>query len=489
MTLLYNESEWTFDKIEKTWKAIDHIGKNVFELDYYEPSIQIISFEQMLDNYSSVAMPNMYSHWSFGKSFIANYEAFKKGRMPLAYEVVINTNPCLAYLMENNTMTMQTLVLAHAVCGHGSFFKNNYLFKKWTDADFILDYLEFARQYIKTCEIKYGQLPVESILDAAHALSNYGVDKYKRRGSINKELKRVRTKELQDYLDSISNELLDKTTKVDVQTRTDKIDNMIKNINEEERKLPEENILYYIEKNSHVLAPYMKEIVRIVRKIHQYFYPQMQTQLMNEGWACFIHYHILQELYNTKQISEGHYTEFLISHTNVCYQPDYANINVYALGFAMMMDIKRICQEPDDEDKKLFPEIAGKDWLPTMKDIIENYRDDSFVLQFLSPKVIRKFNLFALRDDKSVYFHKVLATHADDEYTDLKKTLSEYFARDYAVPDIEIVNQYNNDGAQELILQYKDNSNKWLDSDKAHKVLQYLDYLWGSPVTLHIKED
>src|SRR3546814_5320350 len=79
-----------------------------------------------------------------------------------------------------NSATMQTLVIAHAAFGHNHFFKNNYVFKQWTDAEGILDYLEFAKRYIAQCEERYGQLPVERVLDAAHALMNQGVHRYPR---------------------------------------------------------------------------------------------------------------------------------------------------------------------------------------------------------------------------------------------------------------------------------------------------------------------
>ena len=147
-------------------------------LDIYPNQIEVITAEQMLDAYSSVGMPLFYKHWSFGKHF-AHQEAFyRKGLMGLAYEIVINSSPCISYLMEENTATMQTLVIAHAAFGHNHFFKNNYLFKQWTDADGILDYLDFAKGYVAQCEERHGRLAVEQTLDAAHALMSHGIDRY-----------------------------------------------------------------------------------------------------------------------------------------------------------------------------------------------------------------------------------------------------------------------------------------------------------------------
>ena len=134
----------------------------------------------MMDAYASVGMPVNYRHWSYGKEFIATEKNYKRGHMGLAYEIVINTNPCISYLMEENTMAMQALVIAHAAYGHNSFFKGNYLFRMWTDAASIIDYLVYAKNYVAECEERHGLDAVESFLDSCHALQNHGVDRYRR---------------------------------------------------------------------------------------------------------------------------------------------------------------------------------------------------------------------------------------------------------------------------------------------------------------------
>src|SRR5215510_15350211 len=172
---LFTDSEWDFATVERTYKAIEDIALNDLKLDVYPNQIEVISSEQMLDAYSALGMPLMYNHWSFGKLFAREEALYRHGLQGLAYEMVINSNPCISYIMEENSMAMQTLVIAHAAFGHNHFFKNNYLFKQWTDADGILDYLEFAKGYIASCEERYGQLQVERLLDAAHALMRQGV--------------------------------------------------------------------------------------------------------------------------------------------------------------------------------------------------------------------------------------------------------------------------------------------------------------------------
>jgi stage V sporulation protein R len=127
-------SEWTFELIETYDRAIHDIAVGEYGLDIYPNQLEIITAEQMMDAYSSVGMPVNYHHWSFGKQFVSTEKSYKRGQMGLAYEIVINSNPCISYLMEENSMTMQALVIAHAAYGHNSFFKGNYLFRTWTDA-------------------------------------------------------------------------------------------------------------------------------------------------------------------------------------------------------------------------------------------------------------------------------------------------------------------------------------------------------------------
>jgi stage V sporulation protein R len=134
--------------------------------------------------------------------------------------------------------------------------------------------------------------------------------------------------------------------------------------------------------------------VRIVRKIAQYFYPQRQTQVMNEGWATFWHHALLNTLYDEGHLTDGVMIEWLKSHTNVIFQPPvghpaYGGINPYALGFAMYTDLRRICEHPTDEDREWFPQLAGTPWLPALHHAMRNFKDESFIGQYLSPKVIR----------------------------------------------------------------------------------------------------
>jgi len=268
--------EWDFDKIEEIYVECKKIADEEYGLNYYPIQLEIISSEQMLDAYSSVGLPLFYTHWSFGEKFVKELEAYKRGYMGLAYEIVINSNPCIAYLMEENTMLMQSLVIAHAAFGHNHFFKNNYLFKQWTDADSIIDYLAFAKKYIRDCEEKYGYDEVEAVVDAVHSLQIYGVDKYTRPDSLSATKEKALRKDREDYIQSQLNNIW-KTVPNSEENKTE--EEAVERFPSE----PQENILYFIEKNAPRLEDWKREIIRIIRKISQYFYPQRQTQVMNEG--------------------------------------------------------------------------------------------------------------------------------------------------------------------------------------------------------------
>ncbi|WP_039783584.1 SpoVR family protein, partial [Herbaspirillum huttiense] len=199
-------SDWSFDLIERYNEEIARVAKG-YELDIYPIQLEIISAEQMMDAYASHGMPVNYRHWSYGKHFMLTERDCKRGQMGLAYEIVINSDPCIAYLMEENTMTMQALVIAHAAYGHNSFFKGNYLFQLWTDASAIIDYLVYARNYIAECEERHGFERVEELLDSCHALMNYGVDRYKRPQRLSLAQGRAQQREREAYAQSQVNEL------------------------------------------------------------------------------------------------------------------------------------------------------------------------------------------------------------------------------------------------------------------------------------------
>lgn len=480
---LSTSSEWTFELIQTYDREIARIAKD-FGLDTYPNQIEVITAEQMMDAYASVGMPIGYQHWSYGKHFLATEKGYSRGQMGLAYEIVINSDPCIAYLMEENTMCMQALVIAHACYGHNSFFKGNYLFRSWTDASSIIDYLVFAKHYINQCEERYGINAVEELLDSCHALMNYGVDRYKRPYPISAEEEQARQQEREEHLQRQINDLWRTIPK-----SAEKADagNQARFPAE-----PQENILYFLEKHAPLLEPWQREVLRIVRKIAQYFYPQRQTQVMNEGWATFWHYTLMNALYDQGLVTDGFMLEFLQSHTSVIYQPAfdspyYSGINPYTLGFAIYSDLRRICESPTEEDRRWFPDIAGSDWRSSLTFAMQNFKDESFILQYLSPKVMRDLKLFSVLDDDKQDHLLVPAIHDEQGYRTLRQLLAAQYNLGNREPNVQIWN-IDRRGDRSLTLRHLQHDRKPLGSS-TEAVLKHLHRLWGFDIHLEVVQN
>ncbi|MDF2116217.1 SpoVR family protein [Roseiarcaceae bacterium H3SJ34-1] len=490
MERLFDGADWNFGTLQRIHDACEHIALNELGLDVYPNQIEVITAEQMLDAYSSTGMPLFYKHWSFGKHF-AHHEAFyRKGLKDLAYEIVINSSPCVSYLMEENTATMQTLVIAHAAFGHNHFFKNNYLFKTWTDAEGILDYLDFAKGYIARCEERYGQIAVERTLDAAHALMSHGVDHHPGKSKLDLREEERRERDRRTHEEQTFNDLWRTVPTGPGKSASD--------LGVERRRtalgLPQDNLLYFLEKSAPRLHPWQREILRIARHIAQYFHPQRQTKVMNEGTATYVHYRIMTRLHGMGAISDGNFMEFLRSHSNVVFQPTYDDprfpgFNPYALGFAMMQDIERIVTAPEAEDREWFPDIAGKvdakgDAMPVLRDIWANYRDESFISQFLSPRLMRQMRMFHLCDDPAQTEGVVIsAIHDERGYRRIRRQLAREYDISWTDPNIEVVD-VDLAGDRRLLLRHSIVNGCLLEEKTAAQVLQHVADLWSYDVRL-----
>ena len=487
--LLFDDAEWSFDRLDDAYEACAEIALKDLGLDIYKNQIEIISSEQMLDAYSSHGMPLMYRHWSFGKHFARDETMYRKGYSGLAYEIVINSDPCIAYLMEENSMTMQTLVMAHACFGHNHFFKNNYLFRQWTDATSILTYLDFSKKYIQKCEDEFGFEAVEAVLDAAHALMDQGVFRYPRKPRMSEAERLARLRARVKHQEETFNDLW----RTLPQTEESEEDKEERETEIRDIQLPEENLLYFIEKVSPTLRPWQREIVRIVRNISQYFYPQKQTKVMNEGCATFVHHYIMGELHRKGRISDGAMMEFLHSHSSVVFQPEfddqrYSGINPYALGFAMMQDIVRVCTEPTEEDREWFPAVAGcGDWRGVLKDAWANFRDESFIRQFLSPTVMRDFHLFALADDGASNHYEVAAIHNESGFREVRERLAGMYDIGVREPNIQVT-RADLAGDRSLHLAHLAYGGAPLADQTRDEVLGYVKALWGHDVDLETRD-
>jgi len=211
---------------------------------------------------------------------------------------------------------------------------------------------------------------------------------------------------------------------------------------------------------------------------------------MNEGAATYVHYQIMTHLHEKGRITDGNFLEFLQSHTNVVLQPDFddprfSGFNPYALGFAMMQDIERVVTDPDEEDREWFPNIAGtKDVMAVLRDIWANYRDESFVSQFLSPRLMRRMRMFHLHDDPAESAGvRVDAIHDERGYRRVRRELSRQYDVGFIDPNIEIVD-VDLAGDRRLLLRHAVVNGALLQERDAKLVLDHLAALWSYDVSL-----
>ncbi|MBU2653188.1 SpoVR family protein [Acidomonas methanolica] len=481
--MLYTGTDWNFSILWKCYDEIERIAEEELGLETYPNRIEIITSEQMLDVYTSHGMPVSYPHWSAGKRFVTHENAYKRGLMGLAYEVVINSSPCISYLMEENSATMQALVIAHAAFGHNHFFRTNRLFREWTDPTQILDYLEFARGYVARCEERYGIRAVERILDAAHALQGQGVNRHTGAKRIDLRAEAQRARERREYEHSQYNDLW-RTIPTGLGAKGDEAADGPSQLG-----LPEENILYFLEKHAPKLEAWEREIIRIVRLTAQYFYPQPQVKVMNEGCATWVHDFIMRRLHEKGLIDDSAMLEAIHSTTNVIMQPGFEqgggpNFNPYALGLAMMSDIVRICTTPTEEDRRWFRDIAGNgDPVGTLKYGWADYRDESFIQQFLSPKVIRDLRLFRLTDDQAQPYLLVDAIHNEEGYHEIRRSVAASYDPGMLAEEIEIVGA-DLQGDRILKLEHRTRPGQLLQPTDARLTLAHLKDLWGYGVEM-----
>lgn len=456
------------------------IAKSKYGLDTYDNEIHILDSEQMLDVYVNNGMPDNYDHWSHGKQRLKLGEAHMLGHMNLAYEMVINSNPSISYCMTSNTKTMQALVIAHAAQGHNAFFKNNTMFKQFTNADAIRSDLKRFASFVETCEDKYGVDRVEKILDACHALEMHAIDYRVRPVSQKSRKQKEMHKAAIDLARATGMDTVLETTSINkpVEVFSSLLDDA------RDKPIHEQNLLRYVGNAAPHLMDWERQIINMFCDRSQYFYPQMRTKLMNEGFASFWHYKIMNDLHEEKLISDGMMFEFLESHSSVLNQRDFTPFNPYTLGFAIYTDLERMCKNPTEEDRSWFPEIAGNpDWLAVHKEAAYNYNDENFIYQYLSPKVMRDFHMFALKDDDQEETREITAVHDEDGYKNLRATLASTYDFARMVPQIEPYD-YNNRKDRALTLKHTIHQRKPLDENSANEVLRHIHLLWEHPVIL-----
>ncbi len=354
-------TDFSIADLEYWNERIEHKAKE-YGLDYYTQEFEIINYEDMIGYESYVGMPSHYPHWSYGKSYERIKTLHKYNLTGLPYEMVINSNPCLAYLMKDNSLLLQVLTIAH-VYAHNDFFKNNRLFKLGTKAEYTVEmfknHANRIREYISDPSIGYSR--VERILNAAHAvkLQTERVVEFQNRSEKPEKGGSALAESNRDFphLDRYSQKIDQDENKNSLQE--------VKIPSE-----PQEDILKFIIEYGR-LQDWEKDIIAIVREEASYFIPQIETKIMNEGWASFWHYNIL----NSLELPQSMHVEFLRRHNEVI-RPLKSSINPYYIGF------------------KIFESISEKHGLDKIFEIRETERDQSFIRRYLTEELCNEMNLF-----------------------------------------------------------------------------------------------
>lgn len=461
---------WTKEQLDHGWNTIQEVSKQ-YNLDYYRPHFEIVTFEDMLKIFSQ-HMPICYEHWSFGKKYVQNYNQYKNNTIGMAAEVIFNTNPALCYLLDNNSYVLQMLVMIHAAIGHSSFNKNNYLFKEHTQPKTMLSFLQQFRQVVHEYETVYGFKNVEELLDCCHALSlnsiSHNVVHPTRRDGLHvKDVDLIHT-----TLDSIKN----KKTKTHLKNR-----------------LHEENLVKFIADNSPMLKAWQKDILKRYCYLQQYLYPQMLTKIMNEGYATFWQMEIGEQLQRKNYFDDAQWIEYLTFQSQLIHQPTYDSggyygFNPYNLGYTIFRDIKRICTEPTEEDKRWFPELIGKNWVEEIKYAAYNFKDSGFISQYLSPKVIRELGLFSIVFDEDKEYNVVEDIQDDEGYKNIRTVLADQHDLTLAVPSIYIEGwDPKRSRSLFLVCDIPDPDKVLLDSSQL--VFKALKKLWPHPIYIKVHRD
>ena len=337
-------------------------------LDFYPTIFEVVP-ANTLYTFGAYTMPTRYGHWSFGKGYFKMKTMYEHGFIKI-YEMVINTNPCYAFLVEDNTATQNMLIISH-VLAHNDFFKNNRTFKK-TRRDMVESMAASANR-IREYERKYGRDEVEVLLDAAHSIANH-IDFYDVTISEVKETETVRRTPYDDIWELNSRE---------VRCRSE----YKKNTQKKTPPSSEFDILRFIINHSHSLEEWKKDILTIVRDEAYYFYPQMETHMMNEGWATFWHKRIMNNL----DLKFDQVVDFAKMHAGVV-APNPHKINPYYVGSAIFEDILERWNNPSEEDKKKG--IVPNSGLEKIFEVRAGETDASFIRNYLTKELVEKLDLY-----------------------------------------------------------------------------------------------
>ncbi|MED5224789.1 SpoVR family protein [Bacillus safensis] len=434
-------------------RAIDEITEIAegFGLDFYPMRYEICPAE-IIYTFGAYGMPTRFSHWSFGKQFHKMKLHYDLGLSKI-YELVINSNPCYAFLLDNNTLVQNKLIVAH-VLAHCDFFKNNCRFQN-TKRDMV-ESMSAAAERIKEYEHIHGTKEVEAFLDAVLAIQEH----------IDPSL--VRSKLSWNMDDEESED--DKPKR---QTPYDDLWGMDEPKMREKKKTvkqfppkPEKDLLLFIEAHSRELELWQRDVLTMLREEMLYFWPQLETKIMNEGWASYWHQRIMREL----DLDSSESIEFAKLNAGVV-QPSKTGINPYYLGLKIFEDIEERYNNPCEELKKAgVKEGSGRS---KMFEVREIESDISFIRNYLTKDLVMREDLYLFQKQGRDY--KVI----DKEWKAVRDQLVSMRVNG-GFPYLTVIDGDYLKNNELYIKHWYEGIE--LDLKYLEKVLPYLYQLWGRSV-------
>ena len=444
--------------VEQIWEVARKFG-----LDPFPTNFEIVPASVMYE-VGSYALPGRYSHWTFGKAYHRMKTMYDFGLSKI-YEVVINTNPSYGFLLETNSPVQNKMVIAH-VLGHVDFFKNNVYFSK-TNRRMVESVSTHSRR-IMEYEFKHGRKAVENFLDAVLAIEEHIDPNFfiKRDVSPEEEKRRAELRPPEGRYDDL--------WKLDQRSSRLRAANTAESPDEAKTdsrpRLPEKDIVFYIMQNSPVLTSWQRDLMAMVHEEMEYFVPQMQTKIMNEGWASFWHARIMREL----DLGDQEHIEFAELHSGVV-SPQKGQLNPYYLGYKLYEDIERRWNTPSDKERENFGRKGGEG-REKIFEVRELENDVSFLRNYLTEELCEDLDLF------------VYELIEEEEWTITEKRWER--VRDQLVsnmtnfgfPYIQVEDgDYN--GNRELYLKHSYEGTE-LDLRYGRKALEHVHTLWGRAVHL-----
>jgi stage V sporulation protein R len=455
-------------------------------LDFFETRFEMLPYDKINEIAAYGGFPTRYPHWRFGMEYEKLSKSYAYGLSKI-YEMVINTNPCYAYLLEGNTLTDQKLVMAH-VYGHCDFFKNNHWFSPTNRKmiDVMANHASMVRRY----QDLYGVVEVEQFIDYCLSLENL-IDPHRpyrpteAQGSVKDK------QELPDELigDGIEiHRIKMKAYLEEFVYQDDEINAQRKKQEEEKKKAslifplqPERDVLLFLMENA-PLTRWQKNILEMIREEAYYFAPQGMTKIMNEGWACFWHSYLLTQ----KGILEAsELIDYADRHSGTT-APHQGRINPYRIGLALFRDIferwncGKFGREYEDCDDMATKETWHIDTQLGMKKIFEvrkSFNDLTFLDEFLTPEFCSAQKLFTFEHHPKAKEWQI----ASRDFKQVKEKLLSQLTN-LGQPVIEVENARFNQ-RDELLLKHRFEGVD-LDDQYTKPTLQNIYRLWKRPVHL-----